>query len=63
MAMGQGGTGHLAGQLLSATLAMSGLHGGERQDAPVVGIEGVRVAPRSKSINDRGVRGMGGGLS
>lgn len=49
MATGQGGTGHLAGQLLSATLAMSGLHGGERQDAPVVGIEGVRVAPQSVS--------------
>lgn len=31
---------------------MRDLHGWERQDAPVIGEEGVRVAPRSGSIKE-----------
>ena len=55
---GGGGEGGVNSSALPASSGVGGLDGGQRQDAVVVGVDGLQVAPRSGSSNDRGQESM-----
>lgn len=52
LVIGQGVKGIFRLQTGAGALTMRDLHGRERQDAPVIGEEGLSVAPRSGSIKE-----------